>query len=71
MTGSKEMLNQKNNSSEKWYDTPQLVDVLLFLFPPLGLLALYKSEKLVPKGGKIIVGFTVFAGIIYGLITII
>ena len=64
------MRNQKSNNIEKWYDIPQLVDVLLFLFPPLGLLALYKSENIVPKGGKIIMGFAVFAGIIWGLISI-
>lgn len=52
--------NSVQNSTEKWCDNPNLADVLLFLFPPLGLYSVFKSKKIIPHPVKVGVGLLVF-----------
>ena len=55
--------NSKTNKTDKWYDSPGLVDTLLLVFPPIGFFALLKSKKIVPKPIKIVTGVFLFRGI--------
>lgn len=68
MEQKKELLNQTKNDNNKWYDTPNLLDFLLFLFPPIGLYGVFKSKKRHVKPFKIIAGFSVFIGLVGSLI---
>ena len=40
--------------SEKWYNIEMLVDVLLFVFPPLGIYAIYKTDTIKSKANRLI-----------------
>lgn len=40
----------KNNGTyTKWFNMPGLTDILVFLFPPIGIYILYKQKKKVLK----------------------
>ena len=54
--------NTEINRTDKWYDSPGLVDALLFFLPPIGFYALLKSDKLISKPIKIIASVFLFAG---------
>jgi len=69
METNKESANQKVDKTEKWYDIQNLVDMMLFVFPPAGLYGLFKSDKLLPRPAKIIAGLAVFGGIVWILIS--
>ncbi|MDQ3071934.1 MAG: hypothetical protein M3Q97_01530 [Bacteroidota bacterium] len=64
----KEEISQTSAKYENWYDMPNLVDALLFLFPPLGLFALYKTKKIIPEV-KVILGLAFFTGIVLCIAT--
>ena len=55
--------NLKNDKTDKWYDSPELVGALLLFLIPIGFYALLKSKKLVSKPIKIIVSVLLFIGI--------
>lgn len=59
------MDKDKNN---KWYNNPTIVDALLFILPPFGMYALYKTESLKPNINKVLYGFL---GFISFLMTVI
>jgi len=40
--------------SKKWYNIEMLVDVLLFVCPPLGIYAVYKTEKIKSKINRVV-----------------
>lgn len=65
MEMNKEHSNQQKNTTEKWYDEIALVDMLLFLLPPVGVYALYKSKRLNPNRNKVIAGLAIFAGVLW------
>lgn len=57
-------------NNERWFDNETTTDVLLFLFFPLGLYALYKTGKIKPKASKVFYGFLGFISLFLTLIFI-
>ncbi len=41
------------NTKVKWYNDVTMVGTLLILFPPVGIMGLYKSETINPKWKKV------------------
>ncbi len=46
----------ENSESEKWYDIEMLVDILLFIIPPVGIYGVYKTNKIKSKSFKYLYG---------------
>ena len=49
---------------EKWYNIGMLVDVLLFVFPPLGIYAVYKTDKIKSKANRVV-------GSLFGVVSLL
>lgn len=43
-------------TQSKWYNSTTTVDVLLFLFPPIGFYGLYKTKTIKSNTSKILYG---------------
>lgn len=39
----------QNGKKKKWYNTIEMVGTLLFVFPPVGIYGLYKSDTISSK----------------------
>ena len=56
------------NKNENWCDNPKIVDTLLFVFPPLGMYALYKTRSSRPYVNKLLYGILGFISFLMLLI---
>ena len=55
-------------NKEKWYDNPKLVDILLFILPPIGIYGVYKTNKIKSSIFKISYGLIGFLGFVLTII---
>ncbi len=58
-------------STSEWYNNETLIDTLLFVIPPVGIYALYKTELLKSKISKVLYGGIGFISLLLGAIYLI
>lgn len=56
--------------NEKCYDNPNLVEVLLFLLPPVGMYALYKTRSISSNKFKILYGTLGFLAALLAIVSL-
>lgn len=61
-------MDKENN--DKWYNNPTIVDVLLFILPPVGMYGLYKTQSLKPKINKVLYGVLGFISFLLVIISL-
>lgn len=62
---------KKMEEKEYWYDNEAIVGVLLFMFFPLGLYAIYKTSKIKIKASKVLYSFLGFISMLMTIIYIL
>ncbi len=58
-------------TTSKWYNNETLIDTLLFVVPPVGIYALYKTELFKSKISKVLYGGIGFISFLLGVIYLI
>ena len=58
----------EKGNNKKWYNNSTIVDVLLFILPPVGMYRLYKTDNLRSNINKILYGFLGFISLLLTII---
>jgi len=57
-----------NEQEEKWYDNEMLLDILIFVIPPVGIYGIYKTKRIKKSFFKISYAIIAFFSIIIFII---
>lgn len=65
------IINMRTTENSKWYNNGMLVDMLLFVMPPLGIYGVYKTRMIKSNTTKILYGSIGFTSFVMALICLV